>query len=110
MRFALLLFDHEDYWATVPQAEMEAAVAEHAAFGRYLSERGAPFAAAALKPQSEARTLRSGGSAADGPFTPLREDLAGIYLVECADPDEAEELARRCPMGAGIEIRPLWEA
>ncbi|GAA0939629.1 YciI family protein [Nonomuraea longicatena] len=111
MKIALLLFDREDYWATVPRQEMAAAVAAHAAFGEYLRERGVPFTGVALKPQAEARTLRPGeDTSAPGPFAGLREDLAGIYLIECTGPEEAEEIARRCPMGAGIEIRPTWDA
>ncbi|MFI7708528.1 hypothetical protein [Nonomuraea sp. NPDC049480] len=31
-------------------------------------------------------------------------------MVECADLAEAEEIARHCPMGAGVEIRPVWSA
>ncbi|WP_043630847.1 YciI family protein [Nonomuraea candida] len=113
MKVALLLFDAEGYWDSVSEEEMGAALAEHAAFARYLRERGVAFSGEAFKPAKEARSLRAGTDgpvAADGPFVPLRQDLAGFYLVECADLDEAEEIARRCPMGAGIEIRPVWEA
>ncbi|MFI7617144.1 YciI family protein [Nonomuraea terrae] len=113
MKFALLLFDPEDYWDSVSEEEMGAAVAEHAAFAAYLRERGIPFSGEALKPAAEARSLRPSGDgpvAADEPFMALRQDLAGFYLIECAGLDEAEEIARRCPIGAGIEIRPVWEA
>ncbi|WP_219513458.1 YciI family protein [Nonomuraea ceibae] len=113
MRFALLLFDPEGYAESVTEAGMTAALAEHEAFARHLRERGVPFTGEALHPA--ARTLRPGPPgeppvAADGPFVPLRHELAGFYLVECADLDEAEELARHCPIGAGIEIRPIWDA
>lgn len=109
MKFVLLLFDPEDYWESVSEEAMGRAVAEHAAFARYLEERAVPFSGEAVMPAREARTLRPSG-AQDGPFAPLREDLAGFYVVECADMREAEEIARHCPMGAGIEIRPLWQA
>jgi hypothetical protein len=109
MKYALLLYDSEGYWESVSEEEMKAAIEEHAAFARYLTERGVPFSGEAFKPSAEARTLRPPeGAAADGPFVPLREELAGFYLVECADLAEAEEIAQHCPMGAGIEIRPVW--
>ncbi|WP_063780990.1 YciI family protein [Nonomuraea sp. SBT364] len=113
MRFALLLFDPEGYGESVTEAEMKAALAEHEAFARYLRERGVPFTGEALRPA--ARTLRPGPPgdlpvAADGPFVPPRQDLAGFYLVECAGLDEAEEIARHCPIGAGVEIRQIWDA
>lgn len=111
MKYALLLFDPEGYWESVSEEEMKAAIEEHEAFARYLAERGVPFSGEAFKPSAEARTLRAAdGAAADGPFGRLREELAGFYLVECADLAEAEEIARHCPMGAGVEIRPVWSA
>ncbi|MEV4889930.1 YciI family protein [Nonomuraea sp. NPDC055795] len=47
-------------------------------------------------------------AATGGPFTPRRAEFASFYVVECADLDAAEEVARNCPIGA--EIRPIWEA
>ncbi|MEV4171231.1 YciI family protein [Nonomuraea sp. NPDC049709] len=113
MKFALLLFDPENYWDSVSEEEMGAALAEHAAFAQYLQKQGIAFSGEALKPAKEARSLRPsdrGPVSADGPFVTLRQDLAGFYLIECADLDEAEEIARHCPLGAGIEIRPVWDA
>jgi hypothetical protein len=45
----------------------------------------------------------------DGPFAETREQLAGYYLLECRDLDEALELAARCPMAAegSVEVRPI---
>lgn len=113
MKFALLLFDPEGYWESVTEDQMKAALDEHAAFARYLGERGVAFSGEALKPGTEARSLRpsdGGVVSADEPFVKLPEDLAGFYVIECADLDEAEAIASRCPLGAGVEIRPLWEA
>ncbi|MFD0478417.1 YciI family protein [Nonomuraea thailandensis] len=66
----------------------------------------------ALKPAAQARSLRpsdQGPVSTGGPFVALSQDLAGYYLIDCADLDEAEEIARHCPLGAGIEIRPVWD-
>ncbi|HTU78361.1 MAG TPA: YciI family protein [Solirubrobacteraceae bacterium] len=48
----------------------------------------------------------------DGPFAVTKERLAGYYLMECADLDEALKLAARMP-GARygtIEVRPVLSA
>ena len=48
---------------------------------------------------------------ADGPFAETKEQIAGFYIIECADLDEAIEIASRNP-GARhgtIEVRPVWE-
>jgi hypothetical protein len=47
----------------------------------------------------------------DGPFAVTKEVLAGYYILECADLDEALEHAARLPMAvagwATIEVRPV---
>jgi hypothetical protein len=48
----------------------------------------------------------------DGPFAVTKEVLAGYYVLECADLDEALRLAARLPMAgwATIEVRPMMPA
>jgi hypothetical protein len=45
----------------------------------------------------------------DGPFAVTKEVLAGYYILECADLDEAIKQAARLPMApwATIEVRPV---
>jgi len=46
----------------------------------------------------------------DGPFAETKEQVAGFDLIECADLDEAIEIASKHPCaGLGtVEVRPLW--
>jgi hypothetical protein len=46
----------------------------------------------------------------DGPYAETREQMAGFDILECADLDEAIEVASKHPMAwAGmIELRPFW--
>jgi hypothetical protein len=48
----------------------------------------------------------------DGPFAVTKEVLAGYYILECADLDDALKLAARLPMApwATIEVRPVMPA
>jgi hypothetical protein len=48
----------------------------------------------------------------DGPFAVTKEVLAGYYILECADLDEALQQAARLPMApwATIEVRPVVSA
>ena len=48
----------------------------------------------------------------DGPFAVTKEVLAGYYVIECADLDEALKQAARMPMApwATIEVRPVMSA
>jgi hypothetical protein len=48
----------------------------------------------------------------DGPFAVTKEVLAGYYILECADLDEALRHAARLPMAgwATVEVRPVMPA
>ncbi len=48
---------------------------------------------------------------ADGPFAETKEQILGVIVVECADLDEAIEVAAQVPIAriGTIEVRPLWE-
>jgi hypothetical protein len=47
----------------------------------------------------------------DGPFAETKEQLAGFYLVDAADLDEAIEIASHIPPAreGTIEVRPVRE-
>jgi hypothetical protein len=48
----------------------------------------------------------------DGPFAVTKEVLAGYYVLECADLDEALQQAARLPMArwGTVEVRPVVPA
>ena len=47
---------------------------------------------------------------ADGPFAETKEQIAGFYVIECDDLDEAIDLASRNPAAefGTVEVRPVW--
>jgi len=80
-------------------------VAEHDTSGRRLQGM-------VLAPKSSATTVRVRNGkllVSDGPFAETKEVIVGFDLLECADLDEAIDVARAHPMARGgrIEIRPL---
>ncbi len=48
---------------------------------------------------------------ADGPFAEAKEHIAGFDILECADLDEAMEVASKHPVArfGALEVRPFWE-
>jgi hypothetical protein len=48
---------------------------------------------------------------ADGPFAETKEQIAGFFLVECGDLDEAIEVATKVPAVwyGTVEVRPVRE-
>ena len=66
-----------------------------------------------LRPAEDATTVRVRGGellVTDGPFVEGKEYIAGFDVIECADLDEAIEIAGKHPMAAYglVEIRPFW--
>jgi hypothetical protein len=65
-----------------------------------------------LAPTAAATTVRVRGGEvliSDGPFAETKELIVGFDLIECADLDEAIEVASKHPAASYgmIEVRPL---
>src|SRR5690348_3047066 len=79
------------------------------------TRKGVLIAAEPLAPISTATTVRTHNGqtlVTDGPFAETKEHLAGFYIIDCQNLDEAIEWAAKIPTkcqgGEGcIEIRPL---
>jgi hypothetical protein len=66
-----------------------------------------------LRPASDATTVRVRNDEillSDGPYAETKEQIAGIDVIDCADLDEALEIASKHPMARGgmVEVRPFW--
>ena len=84
------------------------------AFANELVESGRLVAAEPLHPAHTATTLRvRNGQVAlyDGPFAETKELLAGFYLIDARDLDEALSVAARIPLAkyGSVEVRPVRE-
>ena len=84
------------------------------AYDQALRTSGQCLASEALQPVRTARTVqvRQGKvSVRDGPFTETKECLAGFYLIEASDLDEAVQIASQIPPAqvGSIEVRPVRE-
>jgi hypothetical protein len=90
-----------------------------AAMGRFneeLQEAGILVSGDGLRPSSDGKRVAFDGSdrtVVDGPFPAVRELVAGFWLWNVRDLDEAVAWVKRCPNPmpgpSEIEIRPLYE-
>ena len=76
--------------------------------GRHIRQLGEQLA-----PASDATTVRVRGGKTmltDGPFAETKEQICGFDIIECADLNEAIEVAARHPMAWNgmVEVRPFW--
>ncbi len=89
------------------------------AMGRYndeLTKAGVMKAGDGLTPSSQGKRVAfdgAGRTVIEGPFAAPRELVAGFWLWEVKDMDEAVAWVKRCPNPmpgpSEIEIRPLYE-
>jgi hypothetical protein len=78
----------------------------------YVRAKGAYVTAIRLHEADTATTVRMRGGellVTDGPFTEAKEWIGGAALLECADLDEAIDIAARNPMAwhGRLELRPV---
>jgi hypothetical protein len=97
----------------MPEPEMFEAMGR---FNEELMKAGIMGEAAGLKPSSAGKRVAFDGAnrtVLDGPFAATRELVAGFWLWDVKDMDEAIAWVKRCPNPmpgpSEIEIRPLYE-
>jgi hypothetical protein len=100
----------------VPTPEMIAAFKAMDVFTEELVKAGVFVAAAGLKPSAEGKRIAfngAGRTVIDGPFAEARELVAGFFIWEVKDMDEAVAWVKRCPNPMSgpseIEVRPFFE-
>jgi len=114
MRYMFLIYGRE-HPAEGSAEELEQLTAAHWAVMDETRRRGNFHGAEPLKPTATATTVRMEGGKPlilDGPFAETKEQLAGYYILDCDNLDEAISWAAKIPTacrgGQGcIEIRPI---
>ena len=114
MRYMMLVYSTEPPDGLSPEEAVEISAA-HWQVMQEATRKGVLQGAEPLAPTSTATTVRVNHGktlVTDGPFAETKEHLAGYYIIECENLDEAIEWAAkiptRCRGGDGcIEVRPL---
>lgn len=118
MRVLVMVKATEDSEAgRMPPREMREMLEAMGKFNDELIKAGILLSADGLKPSSKGKRVAFDGpsrTVIDGPFAETRELVAGFWLWEVKDMDEAVEWVKRCPNPmfgpSEIEIRPCAEA
>lgn len=114
MRYVLLIYVSEEVTTSLPQEEREAYFQGYGMFEGEVQQRHIKTGGEPLQPISTSTTVRIRDGKTmitDGPFAETKEQLAGFYVLECKDLDEAIALAGKMPDAkyGAIEIRPVYE-
>lgn len=105
MKYLLLVYGEEEKIQAVDDLHC-------LAFDESIRASGHCIASEALQPVATATTVRvrnGKASVTDGPFAETKECLAGFYMIEAKDLDEALQIAARIPpaQAGSIEVRPV---
>jgi hypothetical protein len=104
-----LIYLDQQHLAAMPEAQISVLNARHLEFNDGLVASGQFIEAEALEGATTCVRVRQGKTnVIDGPYAETKEQVAGFYLIEARDLNEAILIAARIPSAplATIELRP----
>ncbi|WP_337880538.1 YciI family protein [Rheinheimera sp.] len=109
MKYLCLVYSNEELLHSLPESPKDS---ECMAYAQSVQHSGRMLAAEALQSVTTATTVRVRQGQlllTDGPFAETKEQLAGFYLVEARDLNEAITLAAGIPAArvGSVEVRPV---
>ena len=111
----LVAIQHPDNYQLPEGAEGEAMMREISALNREMIAAGVRDFAGGLEAAGKAKSLRkqAGGEVmvTDGPYLEAKEHTGGLWLLKCADMEEALEWARKAVVACRVpvEVREFLE-
>ena len=110
MRYMMLIHHDEAAMAKAPPSLW----GDYAAFNEAITKADISYQPGnRLQPSAAASTVRVAGDKTDvldGPYADTKEQLAGYFMIDVPDLDQAIAWAARCPSArfGSIEIRPFF--
>lgn len=123
MKYVVLIYSNPVNWGhpsflrtreglSLTEAERERLTRDLQELIAELTASGELVEVAALADPRTVRTVRVRGRdriTTDGPYLEAKEHLAGLFIIDCATPERAEEVAARFPEArfSAVEVRPI---
>lgn len=114
MKYLLLVHHNEEAFNKIPEGNRKEMLAESIELCHQLASKEQYVHASPLQPEATGTIVRvrdAKSTVTDGPFMETKEQLAGYFLINAENQDEAIQIAQRVP-GARIgtvEVRPARE-
>lgn len=108
----LLLFRGTHWDKGLSPEEIQKVTGQFMAWFERLTQQGKAKVGQPLAHEGKIVSGKKGRTVADGPFAESKEAIAGYFLLQVEDLNEALEIAKECPTleyGATIEVRPVAE-
>jgi hypothetical protein len=110
VKYVVLIYSNPATWEALPKQETDRVVDGHFAVIEELTKSGELLSQFGLADASNTKTLRVDTGApvvTDGPFSEAKEQLAGVFLVDCESVDRVLEFSATLAQHAVVEVRPL---
>lgn len=114
MKYLCLTYHEEKKFDALSKSELEEVMGKCKPFKEALQKSGQVVLDGSLVATQATTTVRTRNGKVlitDGPFAETKEQLAGYYLIEAKDLDEAMAIAARVPSArfGSVEVRPVME-
>ena len=112
MKYLLLVHHNEEAFNKIPEGNRKEMLAESIELCHQLASKEQYVHASPLQPEATGTIVRvrdAKSTVTDGPFMETKEQLAGYFLIEAEDLQQAIEIAQRIPgthIGT-VEVRPV---
>jgi hypothetical protein len=112
MKYVLLIHSNEAEMMAMTPEQQAAQMGAYLAYTQDAMKQGVFDSGEALMPSAMSTTVRVKGGktvTTDGPFAETKEQVAGYYVLECKDLNQAIEWAAKISAidGSVIEVRPI---
>ena len=114
MQYLLMIYQNQAEYGKIDAATSKKMLEEYGAFTQSIIQSGNFKGGDRLQPTTTATTVRVRDGkilTTDGPFAETKEQLAGFYLIDARDLNEAIQIASKIPPAreGSIEVRPIRE-
>lgn len=112
MKYVVLIYNNPKVWERMPHPEQDRVLAIHNRQIKELTESGEMLRVDGLAHPINTKTVRLRDGVpvvTDGPFSEAKEQLAGVWALECDSIERAIEIAAPVAEYDVVEIRPLMD-
>ncbi len=112
MKYVVLIYNNPATWEALPHAERDRIMNIHNTLIKELTASGELLRVDGLTHPTTAKTVRLRGGVpvvTDGPFSEAKEQLAGVWALDCDSIDRAVEIGAPLAEYDTVEVRQLMD-
>jgi hypothetical protein len=112
MKYVVLIYSNPATWEALPKEEADRVLRDHFAVIHELEKSGEMLSRFGLSDPTNTKTIRIHDgipAVTDGPFGEAKEQLAGVFLVDCESVERVLEFSGPLAQHGIVEVRPLME-